>query len=458
VTAWVLFIVYAVATALLAWRGGRSSGSAAGFAIGSGNMNPWIVGITLGATLASSATFVLYPGFVYADGLAALVGFSLPLIAGLLTGLVIFAPRFQTIGADASALTVPHWLGERFADSRLRSFFALLQVLNIAYLVLIVVGTAYVMEAALQVPYHASVLGIVAFVFGYTAVGGATAHAFTNTLQGLMMLVVALLVFFSGAALWPEAAASLATSGMTAEGSVLFSTSFEVWAVPFLIGIALTTQPHLLAKALYVSGPKALRTTVAVGIGTYATYALMLSAGAYARVVLPADIAQDRVVAEYLQVAFTWPPIGAAISVAILAASMSTLDGLLVAVAASVGNDVLPGRGNAWVNRAVLAVLAAATVAIAWTPPQLVLILGQLGVYGLVAASVGPLIAGMVRSGPLARWPVWLGAILPLCIHFGLALTIIDNPGVSAIIAMAVGIPVSLLAAVLPPPAPVEDP
>lgn len=457
-TAWVLFGVYAIATVYLAWRGGRDSGSAAGFAIGSGAMNPWVVGVTLGATLASSATFVLYPGFVYADGLGALIGFSVPLVAGLLAGLAIFAPRFQRIGADASALTVPHWLGERFADPLLRSFFALLQVLNVAYLVLIVVGCAYVMEAALGVPYHLSVLGIVAFVFGYTAVGGATAHALTNTLQGLMMLAVALLVFLSGAALWPEAAASLASSGWTAPESVLFSTSFEVFAVPFLIGIALTTQPHLLAKALYVKGPRALRTTIAVGIGTYATYALMLSAGAYSRVVLPAGVAQDRVVAEYLQVAFTWPPIGAAISVAILAASMSTLDGLLVAVAASVGNDVLPGRGNVWVNRAVLAVLAVATVAIAWTPPQLVLILGQLGVYGLVAASVGPLIAGMVRSGRLVRWPVWLGAVLPLVIHFGLALTIIENPGVSAIIAMAVGIPVSLLATVMPQPAPVEAP
>ncbi|MBX2804179.1 MAG: hypothetical protein KTR31_41345 [Myxococcales bacterium] len=448
--AWGFFTIYAVATAALALWAGRGTASAATFAIGSGQMPPWVVGITLGATLASSATFVLYPGFVYADGLGALVGFSVPLVAGLLLGLVLFAPRFQRIGAWASALTVPHWLGARYDDLGLRRLFAALQVLNVAYLVLIVVGCAYVMEASLGLPYHVATVGITAFVFGYTALGGATAHAFTNTLQGLMMLVVAVTVFASGASLLPETWASLQSTGLTAPDSRLFSTPFEVLGVPFLIGIALTTQPHLLSKALYVRGSRALWTTVAIGIVTYATFALMLSAGAYARVVLPEGVAQDRVVAEYLQVAFAWPWVGAAISVAILAASMSTLDGLLVAIAASVGNDVLPGRGTVWVNRVVLAALALATLVIAWSPPKLVLILGQLGVYGLVAASVGPLLVGLFYEGRLARWPAWLGALVPLVVHFGLALTVVDNPGISALVGIAVGIPLSGLAAVVP--------
>lgn len=52
------------------------------------------------------------------------------------------------------------------------------------------------------------------------------------------------------------------------------------------------------------------------------------------------------------------------------------------------GNDLLPGRGSLDLNRGILAALAVVTVAIAWSPPTLVLILGQLGVYGLVAVSV----------------------------------------------------------------------
>ena len=122
-------------TAVLAWRGGKTADGAAGFAIGTGQMSPWIAGMTLGACLASSAMFVIMPGFVFADGLPALIGFSLPLIAGLGCGLLLMAPRFQSIGADAAALTIPHWLGARYGSDTLRRLFSGLNILNVAYLV-----------------------------------------------------------------------------------------------------------------------------------------------------------------------------------------------------------------------------------------------------------------------------------------------------------------------------------
>lgn len=453
---WALFGAYAVATAGLALWAGRGNRSAESFAIGSGAMSPWVVGVTLGASLASSATFVFYPGYVYEDGLGALIGFSVPLILGLLSGLVLFAPRFQQVGATVAALTVPHWIGERYQDLGLRRLFAGLQVLNVAYLVLITVGCARVMQSTLDLPYPVALVGIIVFVFGYTALGGATAHAWTNTLQGLVMLLVSVTVFVSGAALWPQAWTSLVATGWTAPESPLFSSHLEIWLVSFLIGIALTTQPHLLAKALYVDGRRALWITIAVGISTYATFALMLSAGAYARVLLPAGTAKAAVVGDYIRMAFAGAPIvGAVITVAILAASMSTLDGLLVAIAASVGNDFLPGRGSIWVNRAVLLVLAAGTLAIAWAPPE-ALIFAQLGVFGLVAASVGPLVVGLFVRGPLPRGPAWVASIIPLIVHFGLSIPgFVTNPGVSALAGMALGLPIAGLALLLrksPPP------
>jgi len=302
------------------------------------------------------------------------------------------------------------------------------------------------------VSYLAALVGIIVFVFGYTALGGATAHAFTNTLQGLVMLGVSIAVFVSGVHLWPEAWTSLQAGGWTSPDSTLFSTQAEIWLVSFLIGVALTTQPHLLAKALYVKGRRALGTTIAVGITTYATFALMLSAGAYARVLLPADTARAEVVGSYIQLAFTGLPlVGAAVTVAILAASMSTLDGLLVAIAASVGNDFLPGKGSIWVNRAVLLALAIATLGISWAPPE-ALIFAQVGVFAVVAASVGPLLVGLWGTGPLARWPAWLSAIVPLIVHFTLYATVFSNPGVTALLGMAAGLPLAGLALVVSRP------
>jgi len=446
-----LFALYAVVTAWLAWRGGKQVGDDdAAFAIGDGKMSPWMAGLTLGACLASSSTFVIVPGFVYREGLPALVGFTLPFIAGIAAGLLLLSPAFQRVGKQVKALTVPHWLGERYASDGLRRLFAGLNVLNVAYLVLITVGCGYVMQAALGVPYEAAVIGIVVFVFGYTGFGGAMAHAFTNAMQGAVMLVIASLIFASGYELWADGSvvATLSADPWPVEGSVLFSTSAEIWLIQGVMGFALTTQPHLLTKALYVDGRGALARTVAIGLGAFAVFCLVLFAGVYARLTLPADIPQDQVMAQYLLGAFPWEAMGALASVAILAASMSTLDGLLVAISASVAGDLFPGKGSTLLNRVVLAVLAVATIGLSLSPPSLVLILGQLGVYGLVAASAGPLLAGMFISGKLdGRWAI-ASALVALGIHFGLSLGgITPNPGVSATAALLAGLPVAFFGA-----------
>ncbi len=445
--AWTLFLVYLVLTAGLAFIGGRKTSGSAGFALGSGKMNPVMAGMTLGACLASSAMFVIMPGFVYAEGLPALIGFSLPLVAGIAVGLWLLAPRFQALGAASGALTVPHWIGNRFDSAALRRTFAALHILQLAYLVLVTVGCAYIMSETLGLPYEACVVGIVVFVFGYTAFGGAWAHAFTNSVQGAIMLVVALIIFAAGWHHWQSGAmvAELLSSGWTAPGSALFSSSWEVWLVPFAMGAALTTQPHLITKALYVDGRRDLAVTIGVGVLTFGVFSLVLFGGAYARLDLAPGLAQDAIMGTWLATAFPWPTLGALVSVAILAASMSTLDGLLVATAATLANDVAPGKGSVWLNRAVLLGLGVGTIALALNPPGLVLILGQLGVYGLVAASVGPLVSGLVHREQVRPLGAWVGTVLALGIHFGLSFGgVTGNPGVAALVAMAVSVPVTV--------------
>lgn len=440
--AWSFFAIYAVATALLAWRSSSAASDGTSFAIGSGRMNPWMAGITLGACLASSSTFAIVPGFVYREGLPALIGFTLPFIAGIALGLFSMAYRFQTVGAEVGALTVPHWLGARYESPVLRQTFAALNVLNLAYLVLITVGCAYIMRAALGIPYEASVVGIVLFVFAYTGLGGAVAHAWTNSLQGIVMLGVAVLIFVSGAHLWGRIGPDLLSTGFTTPGSRLFSTHAEVWLVQIGMGFALTTQPHLLSKALYVEDRKALTKSLVTAVLTFSVFSLVLFAGAYGRLVLPGDVPQDAMMAQYLQVAFGHPALSALVSVAILAAAMSTLDGLLVAIAASVGNDIFPGAGSVWLNRLVLVILAVLTIGISLNPPSLVLLVGQLGVYGLVAASSGPLLAGLFLRGRLPAWGA-LGSTVLALVSYGLLNLVQGNPGVAAIGAMAMAIPVA---------------
>ncbi len=70
---WALLVFYLVATSALAWMGHKKTSDLESFALGKGDMNPIVVGITLASSIASSATFIINPGFVYAHGLSALI-------------------------------------------------------------------------------------------------------------------------------------------------------------------------------------------------------------------------------------------------------------------------------------------------------------------------------------------------------------------------------------------------
>jgi hypothetical protein len=64
----------------------RKTSNLRSFAIGSGDMSPVLVGITLSSSVASTATLVINPGFVYTDGLSGILRpqFIRPRVVGVL--------------------------------------------------------------------------------------------------------------------------------------------------------------------------------------------------------------------------------------------------------------------------------------------------------------------------------------------------------------------------------------
>lgn len=439
--AWTLFGLYLVATFWLAWLGHKRTKSFAEFALGKRDMGPWLTGMTLGACLASTATFVINPGFVYKWGLPALVALTAPLILGIFAGLFLLGAGFRRHGARA--VTLPAWLGERYGSEGLRVWFAALSLLHVFYMVLIVVGAALVMQHTMGVSYHTGVLVTVAVVFSYVFFGGTYAHAYTNTAQGAVMLVVAFLI--AGAALrdigGPASAAEAlrtqdpALVALTNPASPFYRHWVEVLVAPFAIGFALVAQPHLLVKALYLKDAKDMAKFSLVGGSCFVIFCLVLLSGLAARVKLGADLPQDAAASAWIAGAFP-PAMGAFVSVAVLAAAMSTLDGLLVAVSAIVGADLIghPAlakrlgatdeaarqRTALHAGRAAVVLLGLVSYLIAKSPPALVGIFGTVGTYGLLVASLPALVWGVVLRRPPSALGVGLASAIGLGVHLGL--------------------------------------
>jgi SSS family solute:Na+ symporter/sodium/pantothenate symporter len=456
---WGLFGLYMVGTSWLAWLGHKKTGDIKTFAIGSGDMNPIVVGITLAASIASTATFVINPGFVYAHGVSALMHFGVAATVGMVVGLVGMSAGFQRVGAARGAVTLPQWFGARYGSRGMAFFFAALSLLYISFVVLILGGLSIVMQATLGLSNVDSLVLITVFVFGYVFIGGAYAHAYTNTLQGLIMVVIALIIvwsglhFFSGgigAALGRIGAADPNLVSGVNPASSLFDSVFSVYISGFVIGFAVVCQPHIMTKALFVKDRRAVRRYLTVAIGVGVIFTSMLLVGLYAHLAdIPAEqlARQDGVVMAYVSHSFS-PTTVAVITVALLAAGMSTLDGILVALSSIAATDLfLPIAERRWLagadeatrgraahraSQLILVGLGVAAFSISLYPPTLLGIFGQLGVYGIVAASAAPILFGIIAPS-LQRNTAFAAAVVGVGVHFALYLgDYSPNPGVTA--------------------------
>lgn len=69
---------------------------------------------------------------------------------GLAVGIVVLSKGFRKHGVATRILTVPHWIGERYGDRRLTLFYAFVNLLLIAMVVLICYAMAGLMLTTLD--------------------------------------------------------------------------------------------------------------------------------------------------------------------------------------------------------------------------------------------------------------------------------------------------------------------
>lgn len=452
---WGLFIAYLLLTSWLAYLGHKKTGDIKSFALGKGNMNPIVVGITLAASIASVATFVLNPGFVYVHGFSALLHLGGAAGLGLIVGLFVMSFRFQKIGQKTKALTLPQWIGTRYDSRAMTIFFAAVNLLSLTFVVAIVGGLSIVMQLTLGLSNMESIILIIGFVFSYIFIGGTYAHAYTNTLQGIVMTVIAAIIVFSGLPLLFDSAAPLTErlAGINPDliapinpSSNLFGSFFSIYVAGFAIGFALVCQPHIMIKALYVEDRKQIWQYLGVYLVVSVFFTALLLVGLYAHLSdIPPErfldpvtgmIRQDQVLTIYVTETFS-PALIAVISVALLAAGMSTLDGILIALSSIAANDLFinlteknilakytPEERYRLAHRAGQAILIGMgllTFLLAINPPPLLSIFGQVGVYAIVAASCAPILFGVMVPNINGK-AVFAAALTGLTTHVGLYL------------------------------------
>ncbi len=455
---YLLMGAYILLTLYLSYVGMQKTKNLKGFAIGNKDMSPILIGITMAASIASAATFVINPGFVYNHGLSAYIHYGFSASLGVTVAFLLLSRKFRAKGAALGSLTIPHFIRQRFQSKWLALFFAMMNLLSITFIVLILVGSSLVLGGLFGLSQHTSLILILLFVFSYVIMGGTYAHAYTNTFQGIMMMVISLILFFSG---WQylqgglfENMAKVSTdfASFINPSSNLYNSFFSVFISGFLITFSLMFQPHIFTKILYIKDDKDVNTFIITTIIVGIIFTLMLFIGFYARFAGLEIPYQDAVVQQYILYLFGGHAWGkyllAIIFISLLAAGMSTLDGILVSLSAMVINDIyfpLVGEKNyspekgLILSRLVLVAIGLLSLALAWSPPKLVGLFAQKGVYGLAAATFAPILFGILSEKNVPTWVVAASAIIGFAGHFILNLGFsVTNPAVSSSIAIII--------------------
>lgn len=472
----IVLIVYSTVILFFVIRGAHKTKSIADYGIGNG-FPSWIVGLSLAASMTSAATFVINPGFIALYGVSGIISMAVVLPFAAFASLIFFTKGFARFGKTVKASTMSQWIGNRFNNKSYKFFFAVVAMLLITFIVLINVGLTQVISKSLEVEPFYVLMGITVFVFGYMMFGGANSMVYTNTVQAVIMVIVALMMIFSGVDLFEGGISGFAQKlnaidpNLTKtfnESSPLYRDFFEVVICQAIVGVAIVCQPHIMTKSLMLKDPEKVNSYLLFAIGSMLIFFFIVIAGLYARIMFPdlmtdgQKMKMDEIIPVYVVKRFS-AAAGILVVVGLISAGLSTLEGLIQSLSITVTSDILEpifgesvNKNGLVINKIVIVFLAIISFWFSWNqiknPNLSVGIFGQMGVYGYFAAAFVPVLFGtFVKNVKVST--VFTASVVSILVHFGifyLKITpymkgAVQNPGVSAAIAIVSSVLVALI-------------
>lgn len=474
---WILLSIYAAVILFFVIRGARKTSSIADYAVGNLGFPSWVVGLSLAASMTSAATFIINPGFIALYGMSGVLSFGVVFPLAALISLIVFTKGYAKYGQSVKATTMAQWIGKRYNSDSYKLFFGVIALLLITFIVLINVGITQVISKSLNVEPFYVLLGITVFVFGYMMFGGANSMVYTNTIQAIIMFIVALILVGSGYEYFSNGLSGFLNdlsaidpqlAKPTNASSFLFRDYFEIIFCQIVIGIAVVCQPHIITKSLLLKDQSKINSYLFSGIVFMLVFFSVVIVGLYARMSFPdlsvngVSLKMDEIVPTYVVQTFS-VGVGLVIVVGLISAGLSTLESLIQSLSITITSDILKPilkermpENTIIVNKLVVVVLAVVSFLFSWAqiknPNVSVAIFAQNGVYAYFGAAFVPVLFGTFFKTVSTR-AVFTASIVSLVVHFGIYYGRItpymqepvNNPGVSAAIGIVISLCVGLI-------------
>lgn len=426
----VALLAFLAGLLLVGLRASRRTRDSDGFYLGGRSLGPWVAALAANASSSSAWSIVGASGFAYRYGMTALW-----LIPGCVGGFVInwfvVAPRLRD--ETGSAITLTEYLAGPPGQPGRTPIVVFASLLTLASLLTYVAAQMQAAGAAFEHAFPGWVIGDagVGIAIGavvtvlYTLCGGYLAASVTDTVQGLLMVGVAVLLpaaafvhaggvgafFEQVGAIGSDAAFRIVDDGVDRqhwlglggphEGAAAFAFAFGLIG----IGLGYPGQPHAVNKYMGMAPGASMAVARTVGL-TWAVllYGGMLVLGWAVRLWFPLA-AGDHEAALYEASEQLLPVVVDGIVVAsVLAAIMSTVDSQLLVCASSVSHDLglarrYPDRMLAIARGTVLVIGTGALAAALVLPND---VFGNvMFAWAALGSAFGPLLLVRLLRGPV---------------------------------------------------------
>ena len=430
---WIFLVVYIAAMLAIGVWGQRKVKKADDYATARGSYGPTFLAFAFAATTASGATFMGGPGLAYTIGISTTWGnFLYPI--GVYFGVLISMRLIATAGNRFGNRSIPEYLGDRYQSDWLRIIVSLISLVLFFYIAGQLVSGLVMFETMLGLdPMWALVITTVVLLI-YVVLGGAHADILTDGVQGLMMLGLAILVIIlflfavgvDGGLMGLMDNLKSQDENLTKPLNPTSALTHSWWSVLAVLfaHIPLGLLPHLGNKLWALKATSQQRSFVKLAFICGLTLGMMGLGGLLVRGLVGDSLLPDDSNAAlpilFIEVFPTW--LAALIGVGVLAAIMSTADGLVVSSSQIIANDIyrrsiFPKTKYAQTyteeqaDAQVLTISRVSTVIVlvlcalmAWAlQDRNIALIVMIGTGGMMAAFAGPLVMGALWKGVTAK-------------------------------------------------------
>ena len=401
----ITLVVYKIVLILIGFWAHKRTLSTSDYFLGGRRLGPWVAALSASASSSSAWTLLGVSGAAYLWGLPAIWLFPATL-SGFLINWFYIAPRLSVHGKKVGAITLTDVLATDDGGQPIKELRWLASVIVLFCFVFYIASqfdaAGQSFQSTFEMDKNISILIGAGIILVYTLLGGFWAVSVSDTLQGIMMALSAIIL--------PIVAVSQVGLGNIFAGfsdQAIFSSPSGLGGIVALgfilgtmgIGIGYPGQPHVVNRFMALEPGEKVKRGRMIAIGwALIIYPGMIFLGWAGRILT--DIGSHEQILIVLGNQLLPPVIAGIILAAVLSAIMSTADSQLLVAASSVSHDLKGSDEEMSLSQTRIVVAGITIVALGMAIFVDKSIYSRvLFAFSAMGAAFGPLLLGRMQGG-----------------------------------------------------------